>query len=201
MPAIHVRVSYKRHDDYVARLIDRGLWEIAKPLKFTDGKVFEGGKELTEIDYSRFKLLFLTVFWRLSLNTQYFQAIQLGPYQEKLRMIILNSSAPVEREFGIMIAKVTIQGKDIPGFNVCTLIDRWGNKHRSYSVILRGYYVSLIIGNPPIDNETLKFVTRESGCQIIPLLDFNKLKALHGIYKKIANSKPPINLYSNESID
>ncbi len=182
----------QKNEDYVARLFDRDLWEIAKPLKLNDGKVFEGGKALKNIDYSRFKLLFLSVFWRLSLDTRFFQAIQLGPYQEKLRMIILNSSVPEESEFGIMIVKVTIDGKYIPDLIAGIIIDRWGNNHRRYGVILRGFYVSLIIGNPPIDNETLPFVTRENGCQIIGLSDFKDIEALHGIAKKIAYSKLPL---------
>ena len=182
----------QKNEDYVARLFDRGLWEIAKPLKVTDGKVFEEGKKLTDIDYSRFKLLFLSVFWRLSLDTRFFQAIQFGPYQDKLRMIILNSSVPGETEFGVMITKVTIQGKYNPDLIAGILIDRWENKYHRYGVILQGYLISLIVGKPPIDNETLVCVTRESGCQIIGLLEFEKLEVLHGMAKQIANAKLPI---------
>lgn len=182
----------QKSEDYVARLFDKDLWEIARPLKFTDGKIFERGKELTEIDYSLFKLLFLSVFWRLSLRKKLFDPIQLGPYQEKLRKLILNSTVPSEGKLGIMIGRVTIQGKYIPGFVGGILSSRWGKHHKIHIVILRGYCVSLVIGKPPIDSKILSFVTRENGSQIIPLIEFESFKALHGLAERIANAKFPV---------
>lgn len=182
----------QKNEEYVARLFDRDLWEIAKPLKYTNGKIWERGKELTEIDYHRFKLLFLSVFWRLSLETQFFKPIALGPYREKLRKLILNSEVPREDELGIMIGRVTIQGEYIPGFIGGILSDRCGKYHRCHGVILRGYYVFLIIGNPPIDGATIPFVTRERGSQVIPLMEFEGMQELHGLAEKIANAELPI---------
>jgi hypothetical protein len=47
---------------------------------------------LRELDYTKFKLLILSILWRASVaQDSFFNAVRLGPHEEKIRLMILNN--------------------------------------------------------------------------------------------------------------
>jgi hypothetical protein len=67
---------------------------------------------LKGIDYSKFKLFLLSLIWRMGISKgKFFQEVELGPYEEELRLKILTESPGKEEEFGCFIAGVMLEGE------------------------------------------------------------------------------------------
>lgn len=59
------------------------------------------------LDYTKIKLFFLSILWRSHISKHdFFNIVDLGNYQEKLRKMILNNDAGNEDEFEVMLASI-----------------------------------------------------------------------------------------------
>ncbi len=70
------------YETYVAK-----IWKLDFP-KQIGGKLFA----FRGLDYTRFKLLILSILWRTSVaQDSFFSEVQLGPHEERIRLMILNN--------------------------------------------------------------------------------------------------------------
>lgn len=61
---------------------------------------------LPNVDYKKVKLFFLSLLWRASVSSlPIFSKINIGPYEEKLREIVLGSNSKNREDFPILFAK------------------------------------------------------------------------------------------------
>lgn len=192
---------FHRYEDYVAPLYEGGFWEQGRALKFTDGTICPDAIDLTGIDYHRFKLLFLSVFWRLSLKTKYFPQIQLGPHRDSIKKMLSESDAGSERRHGIAIARMTLKDEHVSGLVGTFQEGRAGSKFRMHVVILGGYAVYLWLGKPDIPDDFLGIMTREKGSQAILTLQIERMKGLHYMPKMLKGARTPFWKDSNKSIE
>lgn len=182
---------FQKYEDYVAPLYASDFWTQGKPLRYVDGGECSEAVILKDVDYTKFKLLFLSIFWRLSLDTKYFQKIQLGPYQEVLKKMILESDAGSERRHGIIIAQIILNGKHVPGWVSTSMGGHMGSSFRVHMVILGGYAVYLVLGKPEIPDNLIGCMTREQGSQVIATFQAEHMSSLHDIPHMIKNARTP----------
>jgi len=63
------------------------------------------------LDYTKMKLFFLSILWRSHISKQdFFKAVDLGNYQEKLRKMILNNDAGNDDDFEVVLAAIESDG-------------------------------------------------------------------------------------------
>ncbi len=80
--------------------------------------IFEYGKlpdqvNVKNIDYRSFKLFLLSIIWRAHISKQdFFEKVNLGPYAEQLRQMILTGDAGEEDEFETCI--ISYQNPELP---------------------------------------------------------------------------------------
>ncbi|WP_051901504.1 hypothetical protein [Methylotenera sp. L2L1] len=66
---------------------------------------------ITDIDYSKFKLFQLSILWRASVSTlPFFKNVNLGVYEEKLRVMLVNSDAGKSNDFGCIMYGLKHEG-------------------------------------------------------------------------------------------
>jgi hypothetical protein len=76
-------------------------WLVRLPLL---GAVRADEHQFEGLDYARFKLFHLSVLWRAAISTRdEFKLIKLGPYEERLRVKLLNSDPGPSSEFAILV--------------------------------------------------------------------------------------------------
>ncbi|EKE18427.1 MAG: hypothetical protein ACD_9C00339G0002 [uncultured bacterium] len=95
------------YDDYAQKLL------LGDSLKF-----YPNTSSLAYIiktyDYFQLKMFFISLLWRSSIsNLEEFGLIDCGPYEEKLRQMILENSVGQDDEFSIFIAKFDSKDKKI----------------------------------------------------------------------------------------
>lgn len=121
------------------------------------------------INYKKFKLFLLSILWRASISQrELFKFVSLGPYEEKIREMLINNDPGEEKEFPCIISKIP---DEIP----CGLISqptRSRNKGTIYNFIINGfYYMYCISGDrfPSWGNEIT--VTRKNILKIPRMSD------------------------------
>ena len=91
------------YETYVAK-----KWKLDFP-KEVGGELFT----FRGLDYTKFKLLILSILWRASVaQDSFFGAVQLGPHEEKIRVMILNND-PGDSETYAFIPIIQYLGKTI----------------------------------------------------------------------------------------
>jgi hypothetical protein len=98
-------------------------------------------------DYKNLKLFFLSVLWRAGASKQQlFNKVQLGPYEEKLRQVILSKEAGGVADFSIALSKFDAPANETGILNP----DRTeydGVNH--YQLYLGGYMAIIKVSNQP----------------------------------------------------
>ncbi|CAA9581807.1 MAG: hypothetical protein AVDCRST_MAG86-3242 [uncultured Truepera sp.] len=63
---------------------------------------YKGDTFSVQVDYVKFKLFHLSILWRASISSlPYFSRVNLGPYEENLRQMVLTLNPGQEHQYGI----------------------------------------------------------------------------------------------------
>lgn len=89
-------------DDYGQQVLIHGFSEAVKTTY--------GGKTIAwrieKAEYRRLKLFFMSVLWRASISQQtFYKRISLGPFEDRLRGMILNEDLGDSQDFSIVLAR------------------------------------------------------------------------------------------------
>lgn len=75
--------------------------------------------DVKNLDYSKFKLFLLSILWRSHIsNNDFFKLINLGPYAEKIRTMIIENDPGVEEDFETCI--IYYNEKSLPSKSIVT---------------------------------------------------------------------------------
>ncbi|MEC4890412.1 MAG: hypothetical protein RI101_10165 [Nitrospira sp.] len=89
-------------DDYGQQILIRQFPEAIK--LSLQGKTVAW--EMEKFDYRRLKLFFMSVLWRASVSKQtFYKRISIGPFEDRLRTMILNEDPGDTQEFVVVLAR------------------------------------------------------------------------------------------------
>lgn len=90
-------------DDYGQQVLIRQFPEAVK--MSLQGKTVAWRME--KFDYQRLKLFFMSLLWRASVSTQtFYKRISVGPFEDRLRTMILNENPGDSQEFAVVLARI-----------------------------------------------------------------------------------------------
>ncbi len=90
-------------------LVDIGNLE-SKFLKIK--RINKGFIKVEKIRYKEFKLAVLSILWRMSVSSNdYFKSYSLGPYEEKIRVILESEMVPGEKQYPISVTRYELEDK------------------------------------------------------------------------------------------
>lgn len=89
-------------DDYGQQVLIRQFSEAVK-ISLQEKTV---AWRIEKFDYRRLKLFFTSILWRASVSRQaFYKRISLGPFQDRLRTMILNEDPGDSQEFAVVLAR------------------------------------------------------------------------------------------------
>lgn len=104
----------KAHREYLLCLKCESQFSVYE--KYAEKALYSGGKlGITEeiykelnvykgIDYKKMKLFFMSILWRMSIaQNKFFKEVNLGPFEEKLKYMLLNEEPGEPKEFGCLL--------------------------------------------------------------------------------------------------
>ncbi len=138
------------------------------------------------LKYNEFKKAILSILWRMSISSlEHFKSYDLGPYEEDLRIILLNDLPVDENDYSIIISKLLYEKRENAGFIATFPMSRIEN-----AVIQRFIIYGLDIWvvtsktKKPIKHFDILYL-KNSGSIIIPYLEINKKWIRGDIWKRI----------------
>jgi hypothetical protein len=103
------------------------------------------------LTYGPLKLFFLSILWRSSVSTDpFFKHVSLGPHEEKIRLMLLNTDAGPPNKYAVMIFALQFDGNPLPDFMVEPTPMKIGAQ-RCYRFVVTGFVILMFVGShdPP----------------------------------------------------
>jgi len=140
--------------------------------------------QFQEVDYPKLKLFFVSLLWRAAVSKQeFFTRIQVGPFEQQLRQLLLNSDPGDPNTFAVSLAKF-----DDPLGTVMLDPDR----HKWFGInycrfYLAGYVAYIKVDKRPPPQFIEDFVLVPNRPLVVILRNFRSSKELD-LMKKLARS-------------
>jgi len=173
-------------DDYGRQFLSQDIDE--------DKYVLSNGERLAcnfgAYDYARLKMFFLSVLWRASVSkNKFFYQVQLGPYQERLKEIVLSGDPGGRDDFAVALSKFDKEANET-GYLNPNRVDWEGVNH--YRLYINSYMAIIKVTNmkPPSSLHGLYFEKNRGLVCIVR--EFEKSKEYLAMVHTAKNSRKPV---------
>ena len=139
---------------------------------------------VTGIDYAMFKLFLLSLIWRAGVaHDRYFERVQLGPHQERLR-VMLNAGEPGPFDlYPCIFFGLNWEPGEIPGLMIQPDKGKvWG--HTTYHLVLPGLKLVFFMSSHRLGKPKNQFVLQENGSLVFQVRSPMELPNLHDFMQK-----------------
>lgn len=172
--------KFSKYESYFARLTkDKSIWDLGKKISVVSGIEV---RYLSGLNYFNIKYLMLSIIWRMSFPYLGECLLDLGPYQEKLRDILITEKEIDERDYPIYFGYFKLNGSPSAvvgsgGFH------RNKKQKRNHLILLNTLGVFATIGENSSDEQEDNFILKKDGTCV--MMDYELLHSnLFGIYQE-----------------
>ena len=103
---------------------------------------------IRDVNYKLLKLFILSILWRASVSDQtFYNGVKLGPYENKIRTLILRDDAGSPQEFPVMVHRFTYPSELIP--ILCPVSSKIEGLN-FYQLLLNGFLVLVKVDRQPL---------------------------------------------------
>jgi hypothetical protein len=176
-------------DDYAQKLLaDEPLH--GKPIQYGTQST---GWEVSEYDYTRLKLFFISLLWRASVSKDaFYQKVNLGSFEEKAKDLIAQKNPGTSEEFGVLLAKFDHPlGSAILDPRPVKIPKDYCFKVNYYQFYLASYIAYIKVDNRKTPEQMSCLLLKEGQPLIILGRDFTKSKELPLIRNLVERSPIP----------
>lgn len=133
---------------------------------------------LSELDYSAFKLLQMSILWRAGVSSlPAFAQVQLGPHQERLRTMLLASDPGKAEQYGCLMFMVLHERELLQGLVVPPTWARLVG-HKAYRFVFGGLAFLYVVSGGPVQTFVAEHFIQPTGTAIVKLQQIQEMKYL-----------------------
>ena len=176
--------QFSRYEAYARGVIFGGV-EIAT-------KQEAGRLLLKDVDYKKFRLFLLSLLWRMGISkSEFFEAVDLGPYEEKLRLLLIAEDPGDEDHIPCAVTGVLMEGKPGNWFLPPDRIRALGQ--HCYRIVISGILFLFFVSNQKPPKEAMEHFIKKDTSFTIPVRNIEDIPFLHDICLElgIAMAKRP----------
>lgn len=139
---------------------------------------------VTGIDYATFKLFLLSLVWRAGIAKHaFFEQVQLGPHQERIRAMIRAGDPGPFDLYPCILWGLNMEPREVPGLMIQPSKDRvWG--HTTYHFVLPGLKLVFFVSSQPLGRSQSQFVLQPNGSLVFQVRSPLELPSLHNFMRK-----------------
>lgn len=171
-----------------------GRWENYAKQAFVDGRALQitqqkDGVVLSNLDYKPFKLFLLSLLWRMSVSKlDFFKEVRLGPYEEKIRLALINEDPLQPEQCACSMVVVQLSGKTYSDWIVEPTLARVGGRH-VYSLVITGILFNFHVGEQPLHQSIKTQVLNERGEMAVPVMEMRDIPFLIRFARRFAQAR------------
>ena len=118
---------------------------------------------LRGLDYAKLKLMLLSVLWRMSVaRLPFFQAVSLGPHEDRIRCMLLSEDPGPAEMYGVMAVAPYFDGQRLADFITPPDIARI-HANRIYRCVLGGILFLFYVPGRHLPSQLLPFLPSPAG--------------------------------------
>lgn len=152
----------------------------------TINRVHEEIIKVQNINYDYFKRGILSILWRLSITSHpFYSKYQLGPYEDKLRMILKEDGHIPELHYPIMISKCKLDQQFFPDIIMGFPPGKIAKSRTVYRFIIWGILVTVLVTDHAASNDIESIILRENGELFIPDIQYTMFAHPQSVIKRI----------------
>jgi hypothetical protein len=134
---------------------------------------------VTGINYAAFKLFLLLVVWRAGVaRDSFFERVDLGPHQERLRVMIKASDPGPFDLYPCILWGLNHEPGEVPGLLIQPCKAKvWG--YTTYHFVLPGFKLVFFVSRQRLGKPQSQFILQENGSLIFQVRSHMELPSLH----------------------
>ena len=137
------------------------------------------------IDYVQFKLFQLSILWRAGVSgLQFFENVDLGPHEERIRHLLLNGNPGPPTAYGCMMFGLKFQGKALTDMMIQPRRFRLQGQV-AYRFIFGGFLWAYLVSNQPLSAPFKEVFLQPSGSAIFLVKDAETAQHLIGFGQEL----------------
>ena len=152
-------------------------------------KISKIGRNIIKVEnlrYKEFKLAVLSILWRMSISSQkFFQSYNIGPYEEKIRNILLEEIEPREKQYPILVSRYELEGSFHSELLLGFPAGKYDNKFITQKFILWGHCFTIFVNDRLFPSISIDIFLRESGTLYIDTRSLVELAAPDNVLSKL----------------
>ena len=130
------------------------------------------------VSYREFKLYLLSLLWRMSISSlRYFSDVSLGPYEEKLRVSLLNEDPGSPADYPCFITAVLLRGRFEASWIIPPEHIRVHGVH-CYRMVISGILYTFWVTNKPLVIDASQIAINEQGNFLMTVEHLEKIEFL-----------------------
>lgn len=171
-----------------------GRWESYAKKSFVDGQGLQITQQniavaLSNLDYKLFKLFLLSLIWRMSVSTlDFFKEVRLGPYEEKIRLALINEDPLRPEQCACSMVVVQLSGKTYTDWIVEPTLARVSGRH-VYSLVITGILLNFHVGKQPLQQSIAAQVLNERGEMAVPVMEMRNIPFLIKFARRFTHAR------------
>lgn len=143
---------------------------------------------ITDINFKKFKLFQLSVLWRASIaSSKMFSQVDLGPHEEKLRVMLLNENPGDEKDYPVVMTFVVHDGKVQTDMIIQPSWSRLDG-HYSYRFVFGGIAWVYLVSNHKAPDIIYRATLSHEGETIMLLRDMENLPFISDFANELVTS-------------
>lgn len=122
---------------------------------------------LQDLDYAKVRLFYLSLLWRMGVSTdEFFSDVSLGPYQEKLRSMIVGEDPGEPDECGLMCVAPLFDQEHLGDWIMAPDCVRYGGR-RIHRCIIGGLLYCFFVGKAALPQPLVERFVQRDGSWVI----------------------------------
>ncbi|MCO1335349.1 hypothetical protein MO867_13505 [Microbulbifer sp. OS29] len=139
---------------------------------------------IEDISHDSFKKCMLSILWRMSISShEMFAKYELGPYEEKLRIVLDQEPLLTTLDYPIFVREVTLSGTHYPDIISCIGKGRMGH-HIFQSFIIYGYLIDIVVSSQRMPERYNPQMLSSNNHLLVRQIDHRSLPNDHGLLER-----------------
>ena len=159
-----------RYEDYGAKVLNGGTK--------VEGAQVDNDLRFRGLDYTKLKLFYLSLLWRMSVSTQpFFKEVSLGPHEQVLRLMLLEGRPGKVAEYGVFCVAPLFEAQHLGDWIMPP--DRVRSLGRTvYRCLIGGLLYCFFVGKGALPKPLVERLIQEDGSWVITREKIERIKFL-----------------------
>lgn len=142
--------------------------------------------ELTDLNYKRVRVFYLSLLWRMSIaGHRFWKEVDLGRHEEKVSEMVLREDPGEPHDYGVYCIAPLFDGQLLTDFILQPDFKR-NHRGRFYRVVLGGFLFMFYVSAVRLENMDKQLFIQKKGSWIISVIDARNIEFLREEAKRMA---------------